>query len=34
MCRENQLPILVFNLTVPGNIMRAAMGEPIGTLIR
>jgi uridylate kinase len=34
MCRENQLPMLVFNLTVPGNIMRAAMGEPIGTLIR
>ncbi len=34
MCRENKMPILVFNLTVPGNIMRMAMGEPIGTLIR
>ncbi len=33
MCRDNQLPILVFNGTVPGNIMRMAMGEPIGTLI-
>lgn len=33
MCRDNKLPILVFNLNVPGNIMRVAMGESIGTLI-
>jgi len=33
MCRENRLPILVFNLNVPGNIRRMAMGEPIGTLV-
>lgn len=33
MCRDNKLPIVVFNLTVTGNIMRMAMGEPIGTLI-
>jgi uridylate kinase len=33
MCRDNQLPIMVFNLNVRGNIMRMAMGEPIGTLI-
>jgi uridylate kinase len=33
MCRDNQLPIIVFNLNVPGNIMRMAMGEPIGTTI-
>jgi uridylate kinase len=33
MCRDNKLPIVVFNLTVHGNIMRMAMGEPIGTLI-
>ncbi len=33
MCRDNNLPILVFNLNIPGNIMRVAMGEPIGTLI-
>lgn len=33
MCRDNHLPILVFNLNVRGNIMRMAMGEPIGTLI-
>src|SRR5271154_6004503 len=33
MCRDNHLPIVVFNLNVFGNIMRMAMGEPIGTLI-
>ncbi|HEX8984333.1 MAG TPA: UMP kinase [Bryobacteraceae bacterium] len=33
MCRENRLPMLVFNLNVPGNIMRISMGEPVGTLI-
>lgn len=34
MCRENGLPILVFNLNTYGNIMRMAMGEPVGTIIR
>jgi uridylate kinase len=34
MCRENRLPMVVFNLTVTGNILRVAMGEPTGTLIR
>lgn len=34
MCRDNKLPVTVFNLTVRGNIMRMAMGEPVGTLIR
>jgi uridylate kinase len=33
MCRDNRLPIVVFNLTVRGNIMRMTRGEPIGTLI-
>jgi uridylate kinase len=33
MCRDNSLAIIVFNLTVHGNIMRMAMGEPIGTVI-
>ena len=33
MCRENHLPMIVFNLNLPGNIMRIAMGEPVGTLI-
>ena len=33
MCRDNKLPIIVFNLNVPGNIMRVAMGELVGTKI-
>lgn len=33
MCRDNRLPIIVFDLNVTGNIMRVAMGEPIGTVI-
>ncbi len=33
MCRDNRLPIVVFNLNRKGNIMRMLMGEPIGTLI-
>ena len=33
MCRDNQLPVIVFNLNTTGNIMRMSMGEPIGTLI-
>ncbi len=33
MCRDNKLPIIVFNLTTTGNIMRIAMGETIGTKI-
>ncbi len=33
MCRDNHLPILVFNMHERGNIMRMAMGEPVGTLI-
>jgi len=33
MCRDNKLPILVFNLNVTGNIMRMSMGEPVGTVI-
>jgi uridylate kinase len=33
MCRDNKLPILVFNMKTPGNIMRMATGEEVGTLI-
>ncbi|MBI4890843.1 MAG: UMP kinase [Acidobacteria bacterium] len=33
MCRDNQLPIVVFNLTTRGNIMRMSMGETVGTII-
>jgi uridylate kinase len=33
MCRDNKLPIQVFNLNTPGNIMRMATGETVGTII-
>jgi len=33
MCRDNRLPIIVFNLNTTGNIMRMSMGEPVGTVI-
>jgi uridylate kinase len=33
MCRDNKLPIVVFNLNITGNIMRMTMGEPVGTVI-
>ncbi len=33
MCRDNGLPVVVFNLNVPGNILRVVEGEPAGTLI-
>jgi uridylate kinase len=34
MCMDNDLPIRVFNIAVPGNIAKAVRGEPIGTLVR
>ena len=33
LCRDNQMPIMVFNLNDRGNIQRAVMGEEIGTLV-
>jgi uridylate kinase len=33
LCMDNNLPIIVFNLTVPGNIKKVVLGEDIGTLI-
>ena len=34
LCRDNNIPILVFNLNDPENIIRAAAGEKIGTLVK
>jgi uridylate kinase len=34
MCRDNRLPVMVFNLHVSGNIMRMSMGETVGTVIQ
>ena len=33
MCREHNVPIIVFDMTTPGNILRAVSGEPIGTVV-
>lgn len=33
LCRENSLPIIVFNLNVPGNIARVISGEKVGSLV-
>jgi uridylate kinase len=33
LCRDNNLPIIVFNVQEDGNIQRAAQGESVGTLI-
>jgi len=33
LCKENNIPIIVFDLSVKGNIRRAVMGDPIGTLV-
>ena len=33
LCKENNIPIVVFDLSVSGNIYRAVMGESIGTLV-
>ena len=33
LCKENNIPILVFDLSVQGNIIRAAKGEPVGTIV-
>jgi len=34
LCRENGLPIMVFDMSVPGNILKAVRGETVGTIVR
>jgi len=33
LCMDNKLPIVVFNLRTAGNMRRAIMGEPVGSLV-
>lgn len=33
LCKENNIPIMVFDITARGNIHRAVMGESIGTIV-
>lgn len=34
LSKENKLPIIVFNMDVPGNLKRLVLGEKIGTLVK
>ena len=34
LCMDNNLPIVVFDLTEQGNIKKVVLGEPIGTIVR
>ncbi|WP_010664807.1 UMP kinase [Marinilabilia salmonicolor] len=34
MCKENSLPVMVFNMDVKGNLMKVMKGEKIGTLVK
>jgi uridylate kinase len=34
LCQENNLPIIVFDMNKPGNFMKIANGEAIGTLVK
>ena len=33
LCRDNNIPILVFNLEEPENMVKAVLGEKVGTLV-
>ena len=33
LCKENKMPIYVFNMDIPGNLRKALEGEPVGTLV-
>ncbi|MDQ3017837.1 MAG: UMP kinase [Bacteroidota bacterium] len=34
LCKENNLPIIVFDINTPGNLVRIVQGEAIGTLVK
>ena len=34
LCRDNKLPLIVFNMNKDGNILRAVKGENIGTKVK
>ena len=34
LCKENNLPLCVFDVMTKGNIRRALAGDPIGTIVR
>jgi len=34
LCMENELPIIVFDMNVPGNLLKVVSGEKVGTLVK
>jgi uridylate kinase len=34
LCMENQLPIIVFDMNKPGNLLKVVTGEQVGTLVK
>ena len=34
LCRDNRMPIVVFDVTTPGQMFKAVKGEPVGTVVR
>ncbi len=34
LCRDNQMPIVVFDVTTRGQMFKAVMGEPVGTVVQ
>ena len=34
LCRDNRMPIVVFDVTTPGQMLKAVRGEPVGTVVR
>jgi len=33
LCRDNNMPMMVFSMREPGNIVRVIQGEPLGSLV-
>jgi uridylate kinase len=34
LCKENNLPIIVFDMDTPGNLQKVLDGEQVGTIVR
>jgi uridylate kinase len=34
LCMENELPIIVFDMNKPGNLLKVIEGEKVGTLVK
>ena len=33
LCKDNAMPMIIFNMNTPGNILRVASGEKVGSLV-